>query len=787
MSVRREHARLLRGRGRYLDDIDAAGCLHMAFVRSQLANARITGISVAHAAAHPGVHLVLTGADMGELGGPLPLLRAHPSITHPRTQPPLATDVVSHVGQPVVAVVAESRYAAEDACELAEVEYEALPAAIDLEAAVRGEALVHEDVPGNLAGEMHMRAGDPDGAFRDAPFTERLRLRIERSCGSPMETRGVFASWDPRSERLEVWDSTQNPIAIHHGLVRMLGLSEEQVRVAAPDVGGGFGTKIMMFYPEEVLVPYAAVRLSRPVKWVEDRWEHLVSAHQERGQLHDAEVAFDEEGRILAVRTSYLHDAGAFTPYGPGVPEVTMTHIRGQYRIEHFEATARIVYTNTPSVTPYRGAGRPQAVFVMERLIGAIARRLGLEPLEVRRRNLITGDVFPYDTGLELLGMPVVYDSGDYQAAFDVMAEQLPLHAFRERQRREREQGRLLGIGFGTYVEGAAPGPYESSVCRLDDTGRVIVTVAPPGQGQAHQNLFATIVADALGVDHDDVIIVQGDSARQTSGSGTFGSRVAVVAGSAVAEAAKALRRQLVDFAADLYECAAEDIAIEDGLIGVAGVPSSFHRLADLAAARNPIQYACTSEAAQELQALARRRGLAADWPVFEARGQHATGAMTYGSGVHGAVVEVDPGTGRVAVLDYVVVDDCGVAIDHEAVLGQIHGGVVQGLGGALLERLVFDESGQPQTTSFMDFLLPTVEEVPEIRVHSVETPSPLNPLGAKGVGEAGVIAVPAVIAEAVDDALSEHGVAVAAMPLAPGDVVALVGGVQQFAPVSPE
>ncbi len=763
--MRAEHERLLRGQGRYVDDLEPAGCLHVAFVRSVVANATIDAVDTATAAAAPGVELVLTAAELGPLDRPLPLLRTHPDVPGARTQPPLAGSRVCHVGQPVAMVVARSRHEAEDAAEFVDVTYTPHEAVVDLEQAATGAGLVHDDVPGNLAGELRQTVGDPDRAFAEAPHRERLRLWVERSAGSPMETRGVLASWDSR--RLEVWDSTQNPVGIHHGLVRLFGLTEDQVRVVAPDVGGGFGTKIMMFYPEEVLIPLAALRLGRPVKWIEDRREHLLAANQERGQLHDAEVAFDDDGRILAVRTDCVHDNGAFAPYGPGVPEVTITHLLGQYAIEHYDGRARLIYTNTPTVTPYRGAGRPQAVFVMERLIAAVARRLGLEPLEVRRRNLLAADCFPHNTGLEWLGTPVVYDSGNYQAAFERMEQLLPLAEFRARQANERENGRLLGVGFGTYIEGSAPGPYEAARCALDSTGQVTVVVSPPSQGQGHQTVFATLAADVLGVEPRRVTVAAGDSGRMATGTGTFGSRAAVVAGNAVATAAGELRQQLVEYAAQLYEADPEDIAIEDGRIGVTGSPGTFVSLGDLAAARNPIAYVEESDAAHRLRAL----GNGVEWPAFEARGTHTTSGMTYGSGIHGAVVEVDPDTGAVEVLDYAVVDDCGVVLDHDMVLGQVHGGVVQGLGGALLERLVFDADGQPQTTSFMDFLLPTIENVPRIRVASVETPSPLNPLGAKGVGEAGVIAVPAAIAEAVEDAL---GAVVDVMPLDPERVLAL-------------
>jgi aerobic carbon-monoxide dehydrogenase large subunit len=789
-NVRPAHARLLRGEGRYVDDIRPAGCLHAAFVRSNRANARIDRIETQRAVNHGGVALVLTACDLGHLDRPLPLLRDHPDVQYPRTQPPLAGKRVHYVGQPVAMVVAKSRYQAEDAAELVGIDYDPLPAVIDLNTAASADRLVHDDVPGNCAGEMRRRRGDPERAFREAPFLEKVKLRIERSCGSPLETRGVVASWDPHARKLEVWDSTQNPIAIHHGLARLLGLSQAEVRVAAPDVGGGFGTKIMMFYPEEVLIPLASMRLGLPVKWIEDRWEHLVSANQERGQIHDAEVAFDVAGRILAVRTDFLHDNGAFAPYGPSVPEVTMTHITGQYDIEHFEARARLIYTNTPSVTPYRGAGRPQAVFVMERLIGAVARRLDKEPQDVRRQNLIAKNRFPYDTGLELLGTQVVYDSGDYQAAFAKMDECLPLGGFRERQKAERKNGRLLGIGFGSYIEGSAPGPYEQARCSLDSTGRLTVVVSPPSQGQSHETVFGRLAAEVVGVTPDNVVFVAGDSARISSGTGTFGSRAAVYIGNAVVDAAKALRRQIVDYASELFESHPDDIAIADGRVGLKGVPESSYDLADLVAARNPIAYVEEGERVRTLRRLAALRSEASKgnrnaafgmsevrppgWPNFEAQGAHSGTSLLYGSGLHGVIVEVDSSLGAVSVLDYAVVDDCGIVLDPPTVHGQIFGGVAQGIGGALLERLLFDSEGQPLSATLMGFLLPTIHDVPRIRITSIETPSPLNPLGVKGVGEAGVIAVSAAIAEAIDDAVGRAGSPIREMPITPEQVANL-------------
>lgn len=783
--VRDNHARLLKGQGRYLDDIAISDCLHVAFVRSAMANALIGKIDVDAAAALPGVKLVLTAGDLGNLNRPLPLLRAHPDVEYPKTQPPLADGRVSYVGQPIVMIVAMGRYEAEDAAALIEVDYKYLPTVPDMATALAGERLVHDDVPGNLAGVMQCRRGDPDRVFADAPLTEKLHLQIERSCGCPMEGRGVLASWDERKRRLDVWDSTQNPIAIHHGLVRLLGLADTEVRVVAPDVGGGFGTKIMMFYPEEVLIPFAALRLGRAVKWVEDRWEHLVSANQERGQIHDAEVAFDATGKILAVRTDFVHDNGAFAPYGPSVPEVTMTHVTGQYAIEHFHARVRLVYTNTPSVTPYRGAGRPQAVFVMERLIGAVARRLGKEPNEVRRLNLVPADAFPYDTGLALQGSDMVYDSGNYQAAFDAMERELPLSGFRIRQAEARKNGTLLGIGFGSYIESSAPGPYETARCILDSSGKVKVIVGPPSQGQSHETVFGGLVADLVGVPAWDVVFISGDSAHVRSGTGTFGSRAAVYVGNAVAKSAMALRKQIVDFASDLFGVAPESLVIESGRIGQKGDPASFHSLADLVASRNTISYIEENEGTRKLRAIASAQQTVSrdrrveqhttGWPEFEAQESFSAPRMTYGSGLHGCIVEVDRNLGTVSILDYAVVDDCGVVLDHPTVHGQIAGGVVQGIGGALLERLVFDEEAQPLSSTFMTFLLPTIHDAPRIRIISIETPSPINPLGVKGVGEAGVIAVSAAIAEAIDDALAGIATPVAAMPIFPEQVLGLI------------
>jgi CO/xanthine dehydrogenase Mo-binding subunit len=773
-----EDERLLRGNGRYLDDIDLPGQLHAAFVRSQQANARLRSIDVSRAKAAPGVHLVLTAQDLGRLNKPLPLLGPNPALTHPKTQRPFVEDRAHYVGETIACVVAETRYQAEDAAAMVEIEYDSLPAVVDLEEAGTTGHRVHDDVPHNTAGIVEDGIGDVEAAFKQAAYTEKLHLKIERSLASPIEPRGVLADWDRKAQRLQVWDSTQAPVAIKHGLAKMLNLSQEQVDVVAPDVGGGFGTKIMLFYPEELIIPHAARVLGRPVKWQEDRWEHFVSANQERGQVHDAEVAFDREGKILAVRTHFVHDTGAFIPYGIAVPANTSTHVLGQYRIKNYEVRAKILYTNKPPVSPYRGAGRPHAVFVMERLICAVARRLGIEPHEVRRRNLIPTNEFPYETGLHI-DAPVRYDSGDYVKGFELALKHLDPVGFRKQQAEARSNGRYLGMGMGTYVEATGPAPYESCRAKLEESGRVIFDVAVASQGQGHQTSLAQIAADVLGIDFHQVVVRGGDAGRVEDGIGTFGSRSLLMAGNAVAAAARELKREINQYASELFECDPADVVINNGRVHVAGSPDRAVSLRDLAMMANPIGYPGEREGIvvgpAYGDALKRAKEKPAAAPMFEARGYFGAGQQLYGSGVHGATVEVDPDTGRVRILKYVVVHDCGVIVNPAIVEGQIMGGVAQGIGGALLERLVWDESGQPQTTSFMDFRLPTVDDIPEIVLDHVETPSPLNPLGVKGTGEAGIIPASAVVAEAVEDALSPFGIRVDEMPLLPWDVKRLL------------
>ena len=778
---RNEDPRLLRGLGCFVDDVDPPGVLHAAILRSPYGHARIGRIDTSVALAHPGVRAVYTAADLGDFNQPAPLVVPHPSLTHGRTQRPLAEGKVCYIGEAVAMVVAEDRYMAEDAVGLIDVEWEPLPTVVDFRVAHEpDQPLVHDDVPNNIAARLEQVVGDPESAFHQAAHVFEEHLFIERSCGSPIETRGVVAVFDPLQQSLTVWDATQAPLTIKNGLANMLGLPEFKVEVIAPDVGGGFGTKIMMFFAEEVLVPWAAMQLRQPVKWTEDRREHFISANQERGQLHTARVAVDAGGCILGVESAFMHDTGAYTPYGMVVPIITVTQLPGPYKVPNYRSEFTVVYTNTPCVSPYRGAGRPHACFVMERLIDRIARELALEPNEVRRRNFLQPDDFPWDVGLTFQdGGPTKYDSGNYPAGLALAEEMIDLASFRDRQAAARADHRYLGIGFAAYVEGTGIGPYEGAHVRVEPSGRVLAITGLTSQGQGHYTSFAQIVAAELGCDVGDVTVVTGDTSRFNWGAGTYASRALVTAGNALGLAARRVRDKVLTLAAELLEVSPGDLDLAQGKAMVRGAPGRELTLGALATAANPIRYAYGKEANQAALRLVKAHEGAVlregEEPGLEARGFFAPERATWASGQHAAIVEVDPLTGDLRFVRYVVVHDCGVLINPTIVEGQIHGGVAQGIGGAFYERLHFDDSGQLINASFMDFLMPTAVEVPDIEIAHIETPSPLNPLGVKGVGEAGTIPVAALVAEAVEDALAPFGVRISEMPLSPTRIRELI------------
>jgi carbon-monoxide dehydrogenase large subunit len=765
--VRRvEDDRLLRGHGRFTDDIDD-GALESYIVRSPYAHARIRSIDVTAARAVPGVAAVYTAADLPFGQTDLPILIPHPNLTHGRTQRCLASEVVRYAGEAVAFVVAESRAIAEDAAEVVDVDYEPLPVVITPEVAARAEHLVHDDVPGNVAADMTQEVGHVDAALAAAPHRKRLHFRYERGAAAPMEARAVWARWTAAEHRLTVYDSTQSPTSIRGGLAVLFGLPEASVDVIAPDVGGGFGPKIMLFYPDELLVPYAAMTLGRAVKWTEDRQEHFTAVNQERGQVHEVEVGFDGEGKLLALSDDFIHDGGAYTPYGIILPIISAGQLPGPYRVPNLRVRFRDVYTNATPTSPYRGAGRPHACFVMERTLDAIAAELGLARAEVRRRNLIQPDEFPYAVGLAWQdGNAVVYDSGDYPALLEKALRSLG----------PRPAGDHVGLGLATYVEGTGVGPYEGAHVQVLVSGKVVAATGIPSQGQAHATVWAQIVADELGVDVADVEVTSGDTRRFAWGVGTFASRGAVTAGNAMGVAARMVAEKAKQVAADHLEADPTDLELAGGQVRVKGSPQRGMPLGAVAVLSNPVRYAFGggTEAATQFTARARpgpplREG---EQPGLEATGYYSPPGSTWAAGCHAAWVRVDPTTFRLEILKYVVVHDCGRVINPMVVVGQIEGGVAQGIGGAFYERLAYDADGQLRNASFMEFLMPYATEIPPIQIEHIETPSPLNPLGIKGVGEAGVIPVGAVIASGVEEAL---GVPITEMPLSPLKLFELV------------
>ena len=754
---RREDDRLLRGEGTFVADISLPGELHVSFVRSPYAHAEIHGIDSGQALERAGVVAVFTAEDVPP--GPLPpfLWDTPPeklvAALRPRLRPchpPLLAAKALYAGQAVAAVVAESRYLAEDAAELVVVDYRPLEAVATLESALAEEApVVHEGWEDNVAVRFVVGKGDVEAALAGAAVVVRERFSVQRQAGIPLETRGALGVFDGASGELVLWSATQNAHPLRRALGRVTGLDVERIRVVAPDVGGGFGIKGVL-YPEDLLVALFAIRLGRPVKWIEDRLEHMVSAVHAREQEHELELGLDAEGAIVALRDDILVDTGAYNPLGLVIPYNTIAHLMGAYRVPAFEATARGVITTKVPTAPYRGAGRPEAVFAVERALDLGARRLGVEPVELRLRNLLSPEEMGLDVGILYRdGEPLVLDAGDVPTALRRATE---LVAWEEVDS-GLPDGRLVGRGVGVYVEGTGIGPFEGAAVAITPEGRVSVRTGACSQGQGHQTVFAQVCADHLGVDPEIVDVVGGDTEGLERGWGTVASRCAVVAGNAVAGAAATVREQLLQLAGELLEIAVEDLVVADGRVFPRGSPD---RALDLRAMAE--------------QARARDVRLAAT-TYFEPP------TVTWSSGAHAAVVAVDAETGEVEILRYAVVHDCGRELNPLIVAGQIHGGVAQGVGGALFEEIVYDGEGQLLNGTLADYLVPTAVDVPVIALDALETPSQLNRLGVKGVGEGGAIAPPAAIANAVDAALAGRGGIVRRTPLTPEYVRSLAEG----------
>ena len=665
--------------------------------------------------------------------------------------PVLARQRVRHVGYAVAVVVAEDAYRAADGVDAVQVEYEPLPVAVGTAGA---PAVVHDGWRDNLAGVNESAIGDVAAGLAAADAVVAARLTYPRVTGVPIETRGVLAAPDRESGRLTVWSSTQVPFGVRSAVAAALGLPEEMVRVIAPDVGGGFGIKGHV-YPEDILVPAVAQRLGRPVKWIETRSEHFLTASADRDQVHEARMGVRRDGAITALETTFTRDHGAYPTLGGAMTENTINHLVGPYRIANYRARGRNVVTNKSFAAAYRGAGRPEAAFVLDRLLDRAARALGMDPAELRRRNLIRREEMPFATGLTYRdGARIVYDPADYVAAFDALLARLDYAGWRREQaaRRARQvTARPIGIGVCAYVEGTGIGPFEGADVTVDPAGIVYVDVGVGAQGQAHETTLAQICADQLGLPIDQVVVRGGDTDRVGFGMGTIASRVAAVAGPAVARAAGEVARRARLVAAELFECAAEDVVVAEGYVAVRG------------ASDRRIPLGTVARAAVRSKALAAVGG-----PGLGACAFFYPDSVTWAFGAQAAVVEVDLDTCALTVLKLAVVHDCGRPINPMVVEGQVHGGTAQGFGSALFEEVVHDEAGQLLTGSLMDYAVPRADQIPPIDLVHVEFPSVVNELGIKGVGESGVIAPGAVVANAVEDALVDYGVEIDRLPVTP-------------------
>jgi len=745
---RREDPRLITGAGEFVDDLRVPGCLHAAMLRSPHAHARIVSIDGSAARRAPGVVGVFVAADLGAVGGPIPIYAPHPALPVPCRISVLARDRVRFVGEAVAVVVADDPYRAHDALDLIRVEYEALPAVVDVEGAIAaGATVVHDEIGSNVVAEWRQQVGDAAAALAGAPVVVKTRVRLSRGGAHPLEPRGLVARWD--GDSLTVWAAVQM-VHRHRGVIAgQLGVHEERVRVIAPpDVGGGFGTK-GMYYPEYVAVAELARRFDRPVKWIETRREHTLVACVERDQVHDVEIGATRDGRLLALRDDFLHDMGAYTISGLNLPQNAMIHSVGPYVIPSLDLRFRAVITTTTPVGAYRGAGRPYGTGVIERAMDALARRLGVDPVEIRRRNLVPADRHPYATGLTTAGRgPVEYDTGDYPRCMDQALEALDLPAARREQARLRAEGRYLGIGLVNYVEATATVPLESAVVRVGPDGGVTVVSGGAPQGQGHVTMFSRLVGRVLGVAPDAIEVLTGDTALVAQGGGTYGSRTAAIGGSAALLASRAVRDKARRIAAHLLEASAADVVLDEGRFSVRGLPSRAVGWVEVAAAAHA----------------GRVPGETADLEdthVFE------VSQSSFANGTHAVVLEVDPETGAVDILRWIVAHDCGHVLEPGIVDGQIHGGVVQGLPDALNLQLAYDDNGQRLTATLMDYVLATAADAPRtFEIRHLESPTPLNPLGAKGAGEGGIMPVHPLIAQAVEDALSPFGARIERVPV---------------------
>jgi CO/xanthine dehydrogenase Mo-binding subunit len=763
---RKEDPRLLRGLGRFGDDICASGQCWARVVRSPVAHGRLRSVDTRHAAGADGVVTVVTAADLPPgLAIPVRLPLQGIDLTE-FLQPVLAADVVRYVGEPVAVVVAEDPYAAEDAAELVDLEIDEEPAVLDAAAAVlAGSPRLFP--AGNVAADFTLGYGDVDAAFAQAARVVETVIEIGRHSAVPLEPRALLADADRRSGALSIFGMTKVPVFNRGVLASLLGIDETLIHVHAVDAGGGFGVR-GEFYPEDFLVPWLARGLARPVKWAEDRAEHLVAVNHSRQQSHRIAAAFDAGGRLLAIRDDVLHDNGAYCrTHGITVPELTMAMLPGPYRVPAYRGRIRVVLTNKTPCGTYRAPGRFEGSTAREQLLDVAAGELGTSRVELRRRNLLTPGELPHARAITTLATDMVLDSGDYPGLLDAAVAEAGRLGYTDEVDRGRRDGRRRGLGVAMFLEKSGLGPQETADVVVSGTGAVRVLSGGTSLGQGVETVLAQIAADALGVHPDVVSVVCGDTDLQPFGAGSWASRTTVVAGNAVHAAARAVRQRAVQLAARMLEVAEDDLAVAHGTMSVRGDPAASVTLAEVARAAGPAS--TYLRPGEEAGLSARRR--------FD------VAHMTYPYGVHVAVVEVDTGTGLVRVLRYLVAYEVGRAVNPMLVEGQLRGGAAQGIGGALLEEFGYDEFGQPQATTFISYRMPTAAEVPPIDVLVTQlAPAPGNPLGVRGAGEGGVSAAGAVLASAVRDALGLAG-SVGRLPLTAARVQALAASVPRTIP----
>ncbi|MEP9353894.1 xanthine dehydrogenase family protein molybdopterin-binding subunit [Xanthobacter sp. KR7-65] len=761
--ARLEHGPLVRGKGRFIDDISLPGQLHATFLRSPVAHGRITRIDITAAAALEGVRAVLLYDDLRPLltAPRVPVSMPSGAIRFDVDPFVLSRDEVCHVGEPIALVLADSRHVAEDALGLIELDIDPLPPVVDPRAGLaEGAPRARLDCPDNLVARTTAAYGDIDAAFAGAPVVLAEEFHLSKGGGHSIETRGVVAAWDEAARRLTVWDSTQMPHRAKRVLARALDLGEHEVRVIAPDVGGGFGPKFV-FHPEELAIAAAAMLTGLPVKWIEDRFENFFSTVQERDQFWTVEVAAGADGRLRGIRGVLIHDHGAYSPYGMALPYNSATNLIGPYVLPAYRLDISLCLTNLMPSTPTRGAGRPQGTFVMERLLDRLAERLGLTRDEIRQRNLIRPDQLPYPTGLFTRdGGEMTYDSGNYPESQRRALAESGWHDFEPRRAAARREGGLIGIGLANYVEGSGRGPFESGAVSIGPSGQIVVTTGACAQGQGTVTMLAQLAGAALGTPAEKVRVIAGDTAASPLGLGAFASRQAVTAGNAVHLAAEQVRAKILRVASAWLNAAPDELELDDGVVRVASDRERSCPVSRIA------------------EALAGSPGFSLPLgvePGLSAAVDFQPPGLTYCNGTHVAEVEVDAETGVVRVARYVVVHDCGRLIHPRMVDGQVIGGVVHGLSSTLYEWMRYDDEGQPLTCTYADYLLSTADVTPRIEIHHMESPTPLNPLGVKGAGESGTIAASAVIASAIEDALSPFGVKLRDLPLTAARLSALV------------